>query len=184
MRSVTQFLEGELRIKVNREKSAVDHPWNRKFLGYSLTREKEPRLKVAAQSVERFKDKLREFFAMGRGWSLSRLIGVLNPRLRGWINYFRLTQIRNTIEELDGWIRRKLRAVVWRQWKTRDAREANLRKYGLKPEQAKQSARNGRGPWWNAGASHMNAAFRKPNFDKLGLVSLSDRHQCLGHNTL
>ena len=92
--------------------------------------------------------------------------------LRGWINYFRIAQVRGTFEELDGWIRHRLRCLIWRQWKRPHTRAKNLMKRGLSEKQARKSAGNGRGPWWNSGASHMNGAFPKKYFDRRGLVSL------------
>jgi len=170
--SITRFLERRLKLSVNREKSAVDRPWNRKFLGYSMTWHNRPRLKVAPASVKRLKGGLRETFRRGRGRSLPKLIGELTPVLRGWANYFRLAETKGVFEDLDGWIRRKLRCILWRQWKRPYARAKNLMKRGLKEERAWRSATNQRGPWWNSGASHMNEAFKIRFFDNLGLVSL------------
>jgi RNA-directed DNA polymerase len=173
MKSISLFLERRLRLKVNAEKSAVARPWKRKFLGYSMTWHREVRLKVAPESVRRLKDKLREIFRRGRGRNLGRLIEAeLTPLLRGWMNYFRLAQVKGIFEELDGWIRRKLRCMIWRQWKRTGKRAKGLMARGLGCAQAWKSATNGRGPWWNAGASHMNAAFPKSYFDRCGLLSL------------
>ena len=173
MKSITRFLERRLRLRVNVEKSAVARPWERKFLGYSLTWHRESRLKVAATSVQRLKAKLREIFRRGRGRNLGKLIEAeLTPLLRGWMNYFRLAEGKGIFDELDSWIRRKLRCVIWRQWKRSLARAKGLMKRGLGEVQAWTSATNGRGPWWNAGASHMHAAFPKSYFDRCGLLSL------------
>jgi len=172
--SITDFLEERLRLKVNQTKSAVDRPWKRKFLGYSMTNGTLPRLKVAERSVERLKDKLREMFRKGRGRNIGKVIEELNVALRGWIQYFKLAEVKNIFEELDQWIRRKLRCIKWRQWKRVYTRAKNLMKRGLEEARAWISATNGRGPWWNAGAAHMNEAFKKSYFDKLGLVSLLD----------
>jgi len=181
LESLTRFLEKKLRLKVNREKSAVDRPGKRKFLGYSMTWHKEPRLKVAPESVKRLKDKLREKFRQGRGRNIGRFIEELAPLLRGWVNYFRLAEVKNTFEDLDGWIRRKLRRNLWRQWKRNYTRAKNLMKLGLSEERAWKSATNGRGPWWNSGASHMNQALPRKFFDAHGLISLLNqlhRIQC------
>jgi RNA-directed DNA polymerase len=174
MESVTSFLENRLKLKVNKDKSAVGRPWNRKFLGYSMTMEKKPRLKVAPRSVERLKDKLRKIFSSGRGRNVQKVIDELSVILKGWIQYFKLAEVKNVFEELDQWIRRKLRCIKWRQWKRVYTRAKNLMKRGISKERALKSAMNGRGPWWNAGASHMNEAFKKSYFDKVGLVSLLD----------
>jgi RNA-directed DNA polymerase len=175
MESLSRFLEQRLKLKVNQAKSAVDRPWNRKFLGYSMTNQREPRLKVAPASLKRLKESLREALRQGRGRNLKQWIETrLTPKLRGWGNYFCLAEVKGVFEELDGWLRRKLRAIIWRQWKRNYTRTCNLMKRGLDPLRARRSATNGRGPWWNAGASHMNEAFPKRYFDSLGLISLLD----------
>jgi RNA-directed DNA polymerase len=175
MKSVTEFLTRRLRLKVNAEKSAVARPWERKFLGYSMTWHKQPRLKVAPESIRRLKAKVRTIFREGRGRSLSKVIEDLNRLLRGWIQYFRLAEVKGIFEELDGWLRRKLRCLLWRQWKRPFTRAKSLMKRGLEELRAWKSATNGRGAWWNAGASHLNEAFPKSYFDRLGLISLLDQ---------
>jgi RNA-directed DNA polymerase len=179
MGSLTRFLDRRLRLKVNAAKSAVDRPWNRKFLGYTMTFHKAPRLRVAPASVERLKSKLRETFRTGRGRNLAAVVEELTPQLRGWVNYFQMAEVKGVFEDLDGWIRRKLRCVIWRQWKRRYTRAKHLMRRGIAEDRAWRSASNERGPWWNSGASHMNAAFRKSYFDQLGLVSLLDQLQRL-----
>lgn len=179
MESVSQFLEKRLRLKLNKDKSSVDRPWKRKFLGYSMTPDKQPRLKVAPESEARLRVKLREIFKRGRGRSVGQTIEDMKKLLVGWSNYFKLAEVKNVFERLDEWIRRRLRCIRWRQWKRSHTRAKNLMKRGLLEERAWKSATNGRGPWWNAGASHMNHAFPKSYFDRLGLVSLLNRHLCL-----
>jgi len=146
-----------------------------------MTWHKRPRLKVASTSVNRLKMVLKKAFRQGRGRNLFKFIESLKPTLRGWINYFRLSEVKGVFEELDGWIRRRLRCIVWRQWKRAYTRAKGLMKRGIGERRAWQSAANGRGPWWNSGASHMNQAFAKKYFDRLGLVSLLDsilKFQC------
>lgn len=171
--SITGYLERRLRLKVNAEKSAVDRPWRRTFLGYTMTWHMQPRLRVAPASVQRLKCKVRAVCRRGRGRNLGRLITEdLKPLLKGWINYFRLAEVKGPIEELDGWIRRKLRNILWRQWKKPKTRARKLMQRGLAPVRVWRSACNGRGPWWNSGASHMNQALPRSYFDRCGLVSL------------
>src|SRR6516225_298497 len=117
MAGITAFLEQRLKLKVNAEKSAVARPWQRKFLGYSVTWHKKPKLKIAPSSRQRFAEKIRQTLRSARGQSLRQVIDQLNPVLRGWVSYFRLTEERGVLEELDGWIRRRLRTLLWRQWK-------------------------------------------------------------------
>ena len=151
MISITRFLEKRLKLKVNAKKSAVDRPSKRKFLGYSMTFNKQPRLKAAIESVKRLKGKLKEIFRKGRGRNIERLIlEDLNPLLKGWVNYFSLSEVKRIFEDLDQWIRRKLRCMVWRQWKKPRTRTKQMIKLGLSKERAWESAFNGRGSWWNS----------------------------------
>ena len=179
MASITRFLTERLRLKVNIAKSAVDRPWVRTFLGYTMTAHKQPRLRVAAKSVKRLRSKLRMTLRQGRGRTLATTVRTLTPILRGWLQYFRLAEAKGVFEELDGWMRRKLRCVLWRQWKRPRTRLKRLMQRGLDPERAWRSASNGRGPWWNAGASHMNDAYRAAFFTQLGLPSLIGLHRHL-----
>lgn len=182
MASITRFLAEELKLTVNATKSAVAPPWQRKFLGYSLTWHKASKLRIAPSSLQRLSDKIREVLKGARGRSLTTTITELNPVLRGWAAYFKLTESKRVLEKMDGWVRRKLRHILWRQWKRPYTRAKNLMKVGLKEERAFRSAFNQRGPCWNSGASHMNQAFPKSYFDRLGLVSLLDttrRLQCV-----
>ncbi|WP_432821631.1 group II intron maturase-specific domain-containing protein [Trichloromonas sp.] len=117
----------------------------------------------------------KDLFRRGRGRNLGRFTREdLNPVLRGWLNYFRLAETKGYAEDLDGWLRRRLRCILWRQWKRGRTRYKQLRKRGMEEGRARASAFNGRGAWWNSGASHMNDAFRKRYFDNLGLFSLLD----------
>jgi group II intron reverse transcriptase/maturase len=173
------FLAKRLKLTVNEAKSAVARPWERKFLGYSVTAQQASKIPIAKQSIDRLKERVRELCRQGRGRSLTRLIETLNPVLRGWMNYFSLTQSRRPIEELDTWLRRRMRCIVWRQWKRPKTRESKLRAHGLEAQRAWKSSVNGRGPWWNAGAKHMIAALPPKYFTQLGLVSLVATHQHL-----
>jgi RNA-directed DNA polymerase len=175
MESITGFVEQRLKLRVNREKSAVARPWQRKFLGYSFSWHYQSRIRVAKQSIERFRGNLKALFRKGRGRNMARFIqDDLNPVLRGWSNYFRLTEFLGFAEQLDQWVRRRLRCIIWRQWKRPWTRFKLLMKQGLSEERAARSAFNQRGPWFNAGASHMNRAFPKRYFDQLGLISTLD----------
>ena len=177
--SLTRFLWQRLKLKVNEAKSAVGEPWQRKFLGYSISWDQKPKLRIALPSLKRFEQRVRELLRGARSQSVVHVIEQLNPVLRGWAAYFKLAQTKQALETLDGWIRRKLRCVLWRQWKRVHTRARNLMKRGLTEARAWRSATNQRGPWFNAGASHMNAAFPKSWFDRLGLVSLLDTVQRL-----
>jgi RNA-directed DNA polymerase len=129
--------------------------------------------------VDRFKGKLKDMLRRGRGRSVANTVKDLAPIVRGWIGYFRLAEAKGIFEELDGWMRRRLRAILWRQWKRPRTRAGKLMQRGLAEERAWASANNGRGPWWNAGASHMNEAYRAAYFANLGLPSLLMEHRRL-----
>lgn len=164
-----------LKLKINDAKSAVDRPWKRSFLGYSVTINKEAKLKPSKDSVKRFKLKVKTLMRIGRGRNLASFIKLdLNPVVRGWGQYYSLSQVKLVFEELDSWIRRRLRCMKWRQWKRPRTRRKMLIRRGLSEERASSSAYNGRGPWWNSGASHMNAAFPKSYFEKLDLIILAE----------
>ena len=179
MASLERFLTKRLRLRVNREKSAVARPWGRKFLGYTVTWHRKAKLRVAPKSVRRFKDKLRSILRAGRGRNLQRVIEELQPVIRGWVAYFRMVEVKASFEELDQWLRRKLRCMLWRQWKKPKTRFKKLVARGIDKARAAKSAYNGHGPWWNAGASHMNEAVPTRVFRTLGLVSLLDEHRRL-----
>ena len=183
MEGAKGFLANRLKLTVNEAKSAVARPWERKFLGYSVTNRQSNKIRIAKQSIERLMDAVRKLCMEGRGRSLPHTIEKLNPILRGWMNYFSLTQSRRPIENLDAWVRRRLRCVLWRQWKAPKTRESRMLALGLDAQRAWKSSVNGRGPWWNAGAKHMIAAVPPKYFTQLGLVSLVATHQHLQRST-
>ncbi|MBF8724444.1 group II intron maturase-specific domain-containing protein, partial [Pseudomonas guariconensis] len=174
MSSVERFLNQRLKLTVNRKKSRVAGVWKCDYLGYGMSGHRQPRLRVAAMSLGRVRARLSELLHGARGRKMASVIERINPVLRGWANYFKLSQSKRPLEELDGWIRHKLRCAIWRQWKRPSTRARNLIRLGLGEERACKSAFNGRGPWWNSGAPHMNQALPKKLWDQLGLVSILD----------
>jgi RNA-directed DNA polymerase len=179
MASLERFPGERLRLRVNRAKSAVARPWERKFLGYTVTVHREPKLKVAPQALTRLKGNLRPILRRGRGRSLAGVVGELSRVVRGWVAYFRKVEVLASFEALDAWIRRKLRVLLWRQWKRPRTRFRELCRRGLDAARAAASAYNGRGPWWTAGASHMNQAVPTAVLRRMGLVSLLEEHRRL-----
>ncbi|SIN62294.1 group II intron reverse transcriptase/maturase [Vreelandella aquamarina] len=183
MASLSDFLGSSLKLTVNRAKSAVDRPWNRGYLGYTLTRHKRPKLTLAKASLQHLMQRVREILKRGRGRNIRRVIEELTPVLRGWASYFSLVDVKRPLEALDQWMRRRLRCVIWRQWKRPQTRRRKLRGLGLDAYRAWKSAGNGRGPWWNAGASHMNQAQPRKWFDRLGLISVLDTVRWLSRSS-
>ena len=170
--SVSRFISKRLKLKVNAAKSAVARPSKRSLLGYTVTTQGQ--LRIAMYSRQRLKQKLTQLFRRARGRALRHTNIELNRVLAGWAAYFKLATGKTVLEQIDGWIRRKLRCILWRQWKRPRTRERYLVRLGLAPLRAWKSSVNGRGPWWNAGASHMNQALPKRRFDRGGLVSVLD----------
>ena len=183
MASLSDFLGSSLKLTVNRAKSAVDRPWNRGYLGYTLTRHKRPKLTLAKASLQHLMQRVREILKRGRGRNIRRVIEELTPVLRGWASYFSLVDVKRPLEALDQWMRRRLRCVIWRQWKRPQNRRRKLLALGLDEQRAWRSAGNGRGPWWNAGASHMNQALPRKWFDRLGLISVLDTVRWLSRSS-
>lgn len=174
MTSVERFLSQRLKLTLNWEKSRVAGFWMCDYLGYGMSGHQQPRLRVAPMSLNRLRDRLRELLRGARGCKMAHVIERINPVLRGWAGYFKLSQSKRPFEDLDSWVRHKLRCAVWRQWKRPSTRARNLMRLGLNEARAWKSAVNGRGPWWNSGASHMNQALPKKRWDALGLVSILD----------
>jgi RNA-directed DNA polymerase len=127
MASLTRFIEGRLKLQINTEKSAVARPWHRSFLGFTVKDDVAFRRCIADKAVTRFKGRVRELTRRHRGVSLEKMIADLNPFVRGWAGYFGFSQWRE-LPSLDGWIRRRLRCVVWVQWKTRGQSYRELRR--------------------------------------------------------
>jgi RNA-directed DNA polymerase len=171
---VERFLSLRLKLTLNREKSRVAGSWVCDYLGYGMSWHQQPRLRVATISLGRLRDRLTDLLRGARGHKMANVIERINPVLRGWAGYFKLTQGKRAMEKLDGWVRHKLRCMEWRQWKQPSTRARNLIRLGIGEGRACASASNGRGPWWNSGAPHMNQALPKKLWDRLGLVSILD----------
>lgn len=154
------MLRAYQRVKRNKGSAGVD----------GMTAHSEPKLRVAPESVKRFRSKVRDVARQGRGRSLRWTIERLEPLIRGWVAYFRLAEVKAAFEQLDQWLRRRLRCILWRQWKRPRTRAKRLMKLGLDRHRAFTSASNGHGPWWNAGASHMNHAVPTRFFRQLLLL--------------
>ena len=179
MGSLERFLSKRLRLKINRTKSAVARPWKRQFLGYSVTSNREPRLKVSPKAVKRLKKKLRPIFRRARGNNLQTTVKALNPKLQGWIVYYRLATVTGIFEQLDSWIRRKFRVVIWRHWKKPRTRFEELMKRGVNRSKAARAAWGKDGPWQSAAGSAINYAVPNKDLRTLGLLSFADKHRLL-----
>jgi RNA-directed DNA polymerase len=176
MASVKTFLEKKLKLKVNLKKSKVDRAQRVKFLGFSFfKRNGETLIRVANRSLERFRDKLRRLTKRTRSGKLEDIIRGLNHYTVGWIGYFRQANTPSVFEDLDGWIRRRLRQMVWKRWKRGRTRYKELRKLGVPHERAGLGA-VGKSPWHMAQSPVINEALSNAYWRKAGLQSLKARY--------
>ena len=172
MESVTHFITHRLKLKVNQAKSAVARPGQRKFLGFSFTGEREPRRRIAPKAIARFKEKIRDQTQRTRGISLTQMVKDLATYLRGWLGYFGDCQTPSVLQRLETWLRRRLRSVVWKQWKRGRTRFKALRKRGVGKDLAAQTAGSAHGPWRIANSPALSLALPNAYFDSLGLPAM------------
>ena len=173
MASITAFITTKLKLKVNQQKSAVARPWERKFLGFSFTANREPKRRIAPKAVLRFKEKVRGLTRRTRGVSVEKMAEELGQYLRGWIGYFGQSQTPSVVEDLEKWVRRRLRSVIWKQWKRGKVRFAELQKRGVGKDLAAQTAGSAHGPWRLANSPALAIALPNAYFDSLGIPRLT-----------
>jgi RNA-directed DNA polymerase len=172
MASISAFITTKLKLKVNQQKSAVARPWERKFLGFSFTRNREPKRRVAPKAVLRFKERVRELTSRTRGVSIERMAEELAQYLKGWLGYFGKCQTPSVLQGLEEWTRRRLRSAIWKQWKRGTVRFAELRKRGVGKDLAAQTAGSAHGPWRLANSPALAIALPNAYFDSLGIPRL------------
>lgn len=172
MQTITHFITARLKLKVNSEKSAVARPWERRFLGFSFTSNREPKRRIAPQAVKRFKERVRELTRRTRGVSLKEMVKELTVYLRGWREYFGFCQTPSVLQGLDEWMRRRLRVATWKQWKQGRRRFAELRRRGVGKDLAAQTAGSAHGPWRLGNSPALGIALPNAYFDSLGLPTL------------
>src|SRR5487761_557238 len=172
MTSLTVFITQRLKLKVNAQKSAVARPGERKFLGFSFMNASEPKRRIASKALTRFKQRVRELTRRTRGVSLARRVEELSTYLRGWLSYFGFCQTPSVLRNLEQWLRRRLRSVLWKQWKRGHTRFVELRKRGVGLELAAKAAGSSHGPWHLANSPALAIALPNAYFDSLGLPRL------------
>ncbi len=180
MNSVKQFIEKKLKLKVNERKSAVARATTRKVLGYSFLKRKGIFLRrIAARSLERLKDQIRALTRRTSGATLSTLIERLNRLVTGWVGYYRLADTPSVFQELDEWLRRRLRQLLWKRWKRPPTRYRELRARGVSPVSAWEASSSGKGPWRLSASPPVQQALSNAYWRTQGLLSFSDRYQQL-----
>ena len=170
MQNVTSFLRRRLKLRVNQSKSAVARPQERKFLGFSFTAGAKPKRRIAPKALLRCKQRIRELTRRTRGISLPRMMKELASYLRGWKSYFGFCQTPSVLRGLEQWMRRRLRSVIWKQWRVRRTGKRCNAGVGLKL--AAQTALSRHGPWRLANSPALQGAFPVAYFDSLGLPRL------------
>ncbi len=183
MESVTEFVEKRLKLKVNREKSAVDRPWKRKFLGFSFTWHRQPKIRVSPKSLKRFKDRVRDLTKRSRGQSMEARFAKLNAYLRGWSGYYRRAETRSVFASLDEWVRRRLRMCLLKQWKKSKTKRRKLVGLGIPEDWARNISGSRKGYWRLALTPQMNKALGLAYWRDQGLVSLVERYDALRSTT-
>ncbi|MDQ2950588.1 MAG: group II intron reverse transcriptase/maturase [Acidobacteriota bacterium] len=172
MESVTQFITKKLRLKVNEAKSAVARPQERKFLGFSFTAGPKVKRVIAPQALDRFKRRIQEITKRAKGVSMKTTMEELAPYMRGWRGYFGFCETPEVLVSLTRWVRLRLRAAMWRQWKTPRRRRAALLELGVRDRLASNTASSGLGPWYLARAKALSVGLSNAYFKSLGLPSL------------
>lgn len=178
--SIRKFLQERLKLKLNEHKSAVGRPWKQKFLGFSMYKAKGGKIhiRLATQTIERVKKKIREITSRNKPESMAERIERLNTYLGGWIGYFALADTPSTFKDIEGWLRRRLRMCLWKQWKRVRTRYRELRALGLSEWVVHEFANARKGPWRMAHGP-MNRALGNAYWQAQGLMSLTERYQTL-----
>lgn len=175
MSSVTKLLEERLKLKVNKGKSAIDRPWNRKFLGFTFYVSKKDnvvKVKIHEKSIKKFREKIKKILSRSNGWSMTKRLEELNQATVGWINYFKISEVKSAIEHLDCWIRRRLRMCIWKQWKKIGKRAKSLIKLGVSKETAWKLSNSRKGCWSISGCSIIQRAISNKILEQRGFKSL------------
>lgn len=178
MKGITQFIEDKLKLKVNEQKSAVDRPWKRKFLGFSFTFHKEnPKIRISKESIKRFKHRIKRLTSRKKSISMEERIKILNRYLLGWLGYYQLADTPTILKTLDSWIRRRLRMIRWKEWKKVQTRYKNLKRLGINRGKAWEWANTRKAYWRVAKSPILHVAIGDQYWIHQGLKSLFNRYQ-------
>lgn len=178
MASAIEFLEGKLKLRVNRDKSAVDRPWRRKFLGFTFYQLNEKiGVRVHQKSINKFKTKIREITSRNNGKSMEYRMEKLKQCIYGWINYFGIADIISLTRELDKWLRRRIRMCLWKQWKKIKTKYDNLKKLGATDQKAWEHANTRKGYWRISNSPILATTLTNDYLEKLGYTSIQKRYK-------
>jgi RNA-directed DNA polymerase len=177
--SVTEFIETRLKLRVNQTKSAVDRPWKRKFLGFSFSVNKEPKVRIAKQSLQKAEAKIRAITSRRKSMKMEERIKELNQYLIGWCGYFSLADTPSVFQDLDSWIRRRLRMCLWKQWKNPKTKVKRLISLGMPKDKAFEWGNTRKGYWRIARSPILSRALNNLYWESNGLKSLTERYNSL-----
>ena len=183
MKSVQRFIEKKLRLKVNELKSAVDRPWKRKFLSFSFTLHKESKIRIAKIALERMKKKIREITSRKKPFSIEYRIEQLNQYLVGWLGYFALIDTPSILKLLDGWIKRRLRMCLWKDWKNPRTRVRNLTRLKVPYGKAYEWGNTRKGYWRISKSPILHRTLGNSYWESQGLKSLQVRYETLRYSS-
>lgn len=177
MSSITKFIEGNLKLKVNKEKSTVDRPWKIKFLGYSFYQSKgEVRFRVHEKSVKKLKSHLKELTGKRKVNQVDITYTKIKQKVAGWINYFKLADMKELMKVLDEWLRRRIRMCYWKRWKKIKTRYKNLVRLGANKQKAWEYSNTRKGCWRTAKSPILHTTITNSKLKKAGLISLFDTY--------
>jgi RNA-directed DNA polymerase len=177
MASVTEFIEGKLKLKVNKDKSAVDRPWKLKFLGFSFYHKKgEIGIRVHPKPVKKFKEKLKAVTGRSNTMTVKEKIVKLKQIINGWVNYFRIADMGKLVKELDEWLRRRIRMCYWKRWKKVKTRHDNLVKLGIDKSKAWEYANTRKGYWRISNSPILTRVFTNERLKKQGFPTITERY--------
>lgn len=183
MTSIQNFIEKRLRLKINEKKSAIDRPWKRKFLGFSFTSNKEPKVRIAKSSIKRMQNKVREITSRRKPYPIEYRIQKLNQYLIGWCGYYALSDTKSIFGKLDGWIRRRLRMCLWKNWKKPKTKVRNLIRLGIPARKAFEWGNSRKGYWRISNSPILSKTLNNSYWSYQGLKSLQDRYETLRYTS-
>ncbi|WP_096270728.1 group II intron reverse transcriptase/maturase [Paucisalibacillus globulus] len=182
MESITTFIEKKLRLKVNREKSTIDRPWKRKFLGFSFTNnKKQPKIRLAKQSIKRFKARIRKWTSRKHQITMEQRIAKLNSYLNGWLGYYQLIETPSKLKQLESWLHRRLRMIRWKEWRLPKTKKKKLISLGISPQKAYEWANSRKAYWRIAKSPILHIALGTKYWTDQGLKSITIRYEILRH---
>jgi group II intron reverse transcriptase/maturase len=183
MMSVTKFIEEKLKLKVNKDKSKVDRPWKLKYLGFTFYRKKgEMGIRIHESSLKKLKAKLKEVTGRSNAMSMELRSIKLRQIIVGWVNYFKLADMKSTLKTLDEWLRRRIRLCYWKQWKKIKTKHNNLKKLGIDEYKAWEYANTRKSYWRISNSPILARTLTNKYLREQGFITLTEKYLLLGNS--